>query len=82
VAIDSAPKYSRYPIARVRRLDHLETGLCDNAKSISGIHRVRLHDTLGKVSYYHNTVRAWAILLLTSATGGAAITTVIERGHW
>ena len=82
MAFYATESYPRLANGGIRSLDHMEAGVCNNAKCVPCPHRVRMHGTRSKVRSTYDLVHAWGVVAVTSSTAGAAITIFASRGKW
>lgn len=82
MATDTATRRSGLRVDGIRSLDHLEAGVRYNTQRGPGRHRVRVHVPSSKVRSTYDIVRAWAIIGISSGSGGALAAILSSRGHW
>jgi hypothetical protein len=81
VAFDPARYYPGFRDARLRSVDHLETGVYDDSKRISGNDRLCMHVPSRQSRRHYDIVRAWIVIAIASGSGAAVAEILASKGH-
>lgn len=82
MAPNSEGVYPRPGIHGVRRLDYLEAGIRSGSERVSGSYRNSANGSFGKGRNPYDLGRAYGILFIISATGGAEAARIIAGHKW